>query len=53
MIRLLFIFFAIISLNNSVFAESRLQTILKNGEIRVGTTGDWNPMTVKDPDTNE
>ena len=53
MIRLLFIFFAIISFNNSVFAESRLQTILKNGEIRVGTTGDWNPMTVKDPATNE
>ena len=26
---------------------------LKNGEIRVGTTGDWNPMTVKDPATNE
>tara|TARA_Y100000994_G_scaffold224934_1_gene206958 strand:- start:185 stop:958 length:774 start_codon:yes stop_codon:yes gene_type:complete len=53
MIRILFIFFAIISFNNSVFAESRLQTILKNGEIRVGTTGDWNPMTVKDPATNE
>ena len=29
MIRLLFIFFAIISFNNPVFAESRLQTILK------------------------
>ena len=53
MIRLLFILFTIISFNNSVFAESRLQTILKNGEIRVGTTGDWNPMTVKDPATNE
>ena len=53
MIRLLFIFFAIISFNNYAFAESRLQTILKNGEIRVGTTGDWNPMTVKDPATNE
>ena len=53
MIRLLFIFFAFFSFNNSVFAESRLQTILKNGEIRVGTTGDWNPMTVKDPATNE
>ena len=53
MIRILFIFFDIISFNNSVFAESRLQTILKNGEIRVGTTGDWNPMTVKDPATNE
>ena len=34
-------------------AESRLQTILNNGEIRVGTTGDWNPMTVKDPSNNE
>ena len=53
MIRILFIFFAIISFNNFAFAESRLQTILKNGEIRVGTTGDWNPMTVKDPATNE
>ena len=53
MIRLLFVFFAIISFSNSIFAESRLQTILKNGEIRVGTTGDWNPMTVKDPTTNE
>ena len=53
MIRILFIFFAIISFNNYAFAESRLQTILKNGEIRVGTTGDWNPMTVKDPATNE
>ena len=53
MIRILFIFFAIISFNNYAFAESRLQTILKNGEIRVGTTGDWNPMTVKYPATNE
>tara|TARA_Y100001936_G_scaffold96621_1_gene94912 strand:- start:1635 stop:2408 length:774 start_codon:yes stop_codon:yes gene_type:complete len=53
MIRLFLVLFAIISINNPVFAESRLQTILKNGEIRVGTTGDWNPMTVKDPATNE
>ena len=34
-------------------AESRLQRILETGEIRVGTTGDWNPMTMKDPSTNE
>ncbi len=53
MIRLFLVLFAIISINNPVFAESRLQTILKNGEIRVGTTGDWNPMTFKDPATNE
>jgi cyclohexadienyl dehydratase len=25
---------------------------LKSGEIKVGTTGDWNPMTIKDPATN-
>ena len=29
--------------------ESRLQRILANGELRVGTTGDWNPMTMIDP----
>ena len=45
----LFFFF----LSTSVFAESRLQNILKTGELRVGTTGDWNPMTIKDPSTNE
>ena len=39
--------------SSTIFAESRLQNILKSGEIRVGTTGDWNPMTFKDPATNE
>ena len=34
-------------------AESRLETIKKNGELRVGTTGDWDPMTIKDPATNK
>ena len=33
-------------------AESKLQTILKNKELRVGTTGDLDPMSVKDPATN-
>lgn len=33
-------------------SASRLKTILTKGELRVGTTGDWNPMTVKDPATN-
>lgn len=32
--------------------ESRLHKILKAGELRVGTTGDWNPMTVRDPASN-
>ena len=43
----------IIFFSSACFAESRLQNILKLGEIRVGTTGDWNPMTFKDPATNE
>ena len=33
-------------------AASTLQRILESGQIRVGTTGDWNPMTVRDPATN-
>lgn len=33
-------------------AASALQDILSNGVLKVGTTGDWNPMTVKDPATN-
>ena len=43
----------IILFSSICHAESRLQDILKSGEIRVGTTGDWNPMTFKDPSTNE
>ena len=47
---------AIISLlliTTSADAESKLQTIKKNGELRVGTTGDWDPMSMKDPATNK
>jgi len=33
-------------------AQSRLKEILSNGVLKVGTTGDWNPMTMKDPATN-
>ena len=33
--------------------ESRLQSILANGELRVGTTGDWNPMSMIDPSSKE
>ena len=36
----------------SAHANSVLQDILSNGVLKVGTTGDWNPMTVKDPATN-
>ena len=33
--------------------RSTLQTILERGTIRVGTTGDFNPMSFKDPGTGE
>ncbi len=29
-------------------AQSALNDILNNGTLKVGTTGDWNPMTMKD-----
>tara|TARA_B100000029_G_scaffold501573_2_gene575269 strand:- start:994 stop:1770 length:777 start_codon:yes stop_codon:yes gene_type:complete len=45
--------FSVIFFTNNLYAESRLQKILELGEIKVGTTGDWNPMTIKDPSTNE
>jgi cyclohexadienyl dehydratase len=47
---------AVISLliiSTSANAESKLETIKKNGELRVGTTGDWDPMSMKDPATNK
>ena len=37
----------------SLNAESKLNQILSSGELKVGTTGDWDPMTMKDPATNE
>jgi ABC-type amino acid transport/signal transduction systems, periplasmic component/domain len=40
-------------MTTAVNAESKLQTIKKNGELRVGTTGDWDPMSMKDPATNK
>jgi cyclohexadienyl dehydratase len=39
--------------STSALSESRLHSILKSGAIKVGTTGDWNPMTIKDPATNK
>ncbi|MEM7057775.1 MAG: transporter substrate-binding domain-containing protein [Pseudomonadota bacterium] len=36
----------------AVKAESVLQDILSQGVLKVGTTGDWNPMTMKDPANN-
>lgn len=33
-------------------AQSALNEILDGGLLKVGTTGDWNPMSVRDPATN-
>ncbi|KLV05223.1 cyclohexadienyl dehydratase [Photobacterium aquae] len=33
-------------------AASRLSEIIDRGTLRVGTTGDWQPMTMRDPATN-
>ena len=32
--------------------QSALSEILNGGVLKVGTTGDWNPITMKDPATN-
>ena len=37
----------------SLNAESNLDRILSTGVLKVGTTGDWDPMTMKDPATNK
>ena len=36
----------------SYAASSRLQQVIDRGVLRVGTTGDWTPMTIRDPATN-
>ena len=52
----IFLFFSLLTLNLfisfSAYSESRLNKILEKGELRVGTTGDWNPMSLIDPSTN-
>lgn len=47
------IILSIFFLNFEAFSKSRLHTILETGEIRVGSTGDWNPMSFKDPADNQ
>lgn len=43
---------SLLAVTQAVNAQSRLHEILDQGVLRVGTTGDWNPMTMKDPATN-
>lgn len=40
------------TLTVSAVAQSALQQILEAGVLRVGTTGDWAPLTQRDPGTN-
>ncbi len=42
----------VFAMTTSSFAGSILQDVLNGGVLKVGTTGDWNPMTIKDPKTN-
>jgi len=42
----------LIGLQTNAYAQSALEEILSEGVLKVGTTGDWNPMTLKDPATN-
>jgi len=37
---------------SALAADSALADILSSGTLKVGTTGDWDPMTLKDPKTN-
>lgn len=43
---------AVIAAPIAAHADSVLQEILNSGVLKVGTTGDWNPMTMKDVTTN-
>ena len=42
-----------LALSSAAVAQSALNEILDSGVLKVGTTGDWNPMTLRDPATNK
>ena len=42
----------VLGLAISAHAQSALNKILDDGVLKVGTTGDWNPMSLRDPSTN-
>ena len=41
------------SVNSIVLGESSLNQILSSGKLKAGTTGDFNPFSVRDPATNK
>lgn len=50
---LIFVVFIACTPEGSRKSVSALDTILETGVLKVGTTGDWNPMSVIDPNTGE
>ncbi len=42
-----------LGMSSAAQAQSALNEILNTGVLKVGTTGDWNPMTMKDAATND
>ncbi len=52
MLKKLIVLISLLALSGFANAESRLQQIQDSGKLRVGTTGDWNPMSMKDPSDN-
>ena len=44
---------ALIGVGNLSFAGSALNEILSSGKLKAGTTGDFNPFSVRDPATNK
>ena len=53
MIKKIFSVLLVLLITTSAQATSKLDAIKKSGELRVGTTGDWDPMSMKDPATNK
>jgi len=45
--------FVLFSVNNFALAESALKQILSSGKLKAGTTGDFNPFSVRDTATNK
>ena len=50
---LLVIMVTLLGFNNVAFAGSVLNEILSSGTLKAGTTGDFNPFSVRDPETNK
>jgi cyclohexadienyl dehydratase len=47
-----FLWALLVPLSGLHAAPSTLTRVLESGKLRVGTTGDWNPMSIRDPTTN-